>query len=259
MGPRWRVWRSAAASRSAGIGHDLAGHLGHRVTEAVQHEHPLVRARIPPGQPELAGRLRRPVAGLGRGAGQPGVVLGLPSGPGPGAQPDGAGGDGPDGPLLRLLVDPHLDRSRRRAGRQQLGLDLAGQLAQVGGVDGGDRPLPLRPHQRQRVADRRDDLGLRWHDALQAEQRGHVATQPAGAPADGDDRRALQVVIRHHRGRRARPRPGRTPPASGGPPRRPGGAARRRPGRTPRPRRRRPRARSRRAAVIPSALARRCW
>ena len=188
----------------------------------------------PPSSRLLAGAPRSPRS-MRHAATAP-LILRRPPRPSAGPQTDCAGGHRPDRPLLRLLVDPDLDRARSGAGRQHLGLDGAGQLAQTARDSTVlDRALPLRPQQRQGVSQGGDHLGLGRHHAVQPEHRGR-----RGAPAPRHHRRRPRWLARAEGGDRSSPdRPARrprtpTPPASAAPPPGPPGRGRRRPARTQR-------------------------
>ena len=192
------------------IGDDLAGHLGDRIGEAVEHQHPLVRPGSASASQYSPARRGGPKPADGRGSRPPGVVLGRAARAGRRSADRRRPWPRP-GPCPSPAPRPPAPRSSRRRRRRPAARPRPRGPARAGpsGSTVLDRALPLGPQQRQRIAEGRDDLGLGRHHARQAEQRGHVATQPAGAATDGDDasgaRRWCSAMTRSTSSATARP------------------------------------------------------
>ena len=128
-----------------------------------------------PDEPVPTGRSdHRPVGG----AGVQGVSIDfVASGHRPRREPDRTDGDRSQRAALGDLLDPHLDARRARPGGDDFGFDVGHHRLDRAGIGARDGALALGAHQRQRVADRRDHLGVGW-DRRAASRDGWRRNEP---------------------------------------------------------------------------------
>ncbi len=170
--------------------------LGRGIAETIEDDH-LGRLHR---EPERARRTHvAPAERRGRGL-DLGVGCRGPTGSCPRLQSDRSCCHRSHRALVGLLLDEHLDRRRCGTRGHDLALDLGRELTSELRIELVDGALTLGPNQRQRVADRRDDLGTIGHDALEAHHLCDVPPETSRAAADGDDHLRLDATRRHHCG-----------------------------------------------------------